>query len=191
MKTINYKIEFFSCWHCGSGLSAGADVDALVIKDKNGIPFIPGKTIKGLLREAVEEILYSGVEDAHSVDELIKESFGLFIDKNNFWKGSMFFTNAELSPSLQSKIQTVQLEKYLYTSIASTAIEENGIAKDFSLRKIQLVVPCELYGTIMNVPDNMEEILAKGLKFIKRVGVNRNRGLGRCSLSVIEKGVNL
>ena len=77
------------------------------------------------------------------------------------------------------------------TSIASTAIEENGIAKDFSLRKIQLVVPCELYGTIMNVPDNMEEILAKGLKFIKRVGVNRNRGLGRCSLSVIEKGVNL
>ena len=43
----------------------------------------------------------------------------------------------------------------------------------------------------MNVPDNMEEILAKGLKFIKRVGVNRNRGLGRCSLSVIEKGVNL
>ena len=191
MKTINYKIEFFSCWHCGSGLSAGADVDALVIKDKNGIPFIPGKTIKGLLREAVEEILYSGVEDAHSVDELIKESFGLFIDKNNFRKGSMFFTNAELSPSLQSKIQTVQLEKYLYTSIASTAIEENGIAKDFSLRKIQLVVPCELYGTIMNVPDNMEEILAKGLKFIKRVGVNRNRGLGRCSLSVIEKGVNL
>ena len=191
MKTINYKIEFFSCWHCGSGLSAGADVDALVIKDKNGIPFIPGKTIKGLLREAVEEILYSGVEDAHSVDELIKESFGLFIDKNNFWKGSMFFTNAELSPSLQSKIQSLQLEKYLYTSIASTAIEENGTAKDFSLRKIQLVVPCELYGTIMNVPDNMEEILAKGLKFIKRVGVNRNRGLGRCSLSVIEKGVNL
>lgn len=191
MKTINYKIEFFSCWHCGSGLSAGADVDALVIKDKNGIPFIPGKTIKGLLREAVEEILYSGVEDAHSVDELIKESFGLFIDKNNFWKGSMFFTNAELSPSLQSKIQSLQLEKYLYTSIASTAIEENGTAKDFSLRKIQLVVPCELYGTIINVPDNMEEILAKGLKFIKRVGVNRNRGLGRCSLSVIEKGVNL
>ncbi len=191
MKTVKYKIEFFSCWHCGSGLSAGADVDALVIKDKNGIPFIPGKTIKGLLREAVEEILYSEVEDAHSVDELIKESFGLFVDKNNFRKGSMFFTNAELSPSLQSKIQTVQLEKYLYTSIASTAIEENGIAKDFSLRKIQLVVPCELYGTIMNVPDNMEEILAKGLKFIKRVGVNRNRGLGRCSLSVIEKGVNL
>ena len=53
---IKYKIEFHTDWHCGSGLAAGADVDALVVKDKNGMPFIPGKTIKGLVREAVEEI---------------------------------------------------------------------------------------------------------------------------------------
>ena len=55
MKDLNIKIEFFSPWHCGSGLSAGADADSLVIKDINGLPFIPGKTIKGLIREAVED----------------------------------------------------------------------------------------------------------------------------------------
>lgn len=55
MKDLTIKIEFFSPWHCGSGLSAGADVDSLVIKDINGLPFIPGKTIKGLIREAVED----------------------------------------------------------------------------------------------------------------------------------------
>lgn len=43
---IKYKIEFFSNWHCGSGLAAGADVDALVVKDCNGLPYVPGKTIK-------------------------------------------------------------------------------------------------------------------------------------------------
>jgi len=53
---IHYKIEFFTDWHCGSGLSSGADLDLLVIKDKDKLPFIPGKTIKGLVREAVEEI---------------------------------------------------------------------------------------------------------------------------------------
>ena len=47
---ITYTIEFFSYWHCGSGLSAGADVDSLVIKDAIGMPFVPGKTIKGLIR---------------------------------------------------------------------------------------------------------------------------------------------
>ena len=46
--TIDYTICFFSPWHCGSGTSAGADVDELVVKDKNGMPYIPGKTLKGL-----------------------------------------------------------------------------------------------------------------------------------------------
>ena len=60
-KRIDYQIEFFSQWHCGSGLSAGADIDLLVIKDKEGMPFIPGKTLKGLIREAVENlVLYKG-----------------------------------------------------------------------------------------------------------------------------------
>ncbi len=49
MKDLTIKIEFFSPWHCGSGPSAGADADSLVIKDINGLPFIPGKTIKGLI----------------------------------------------------------------------------------------------------------------------------------------------
>lgn len=54
MSNIKYTIEFYSQWHCGSGLSAGADVDALVVKDKDYMPYVPGKTIKGLVREAVE-----------------------------------------------------------------------------------------------------------------------------------------
>ena len=56
-KRIDYQIEFFSQWHCGSGLSAGADIALLVIKDKEGMPFIPGKTLKGLIREAVENLV--------------------------------------------------------------------------------------------------------------------------------------
>ena len=51
--TLYYNLTFFTDWHCGSGLAAGADVDTLVVKDKNGLPFVPGKTLKGLIREAV------------------------------------------------------------------------------------------------------------------------------------------
>ena len=40
---IKYKIEFFSNWHCGSGLAAGADVDALVVKDAEGLPYLLGR----------------------------------------------------------------------------------------------------------------------------------------------------
>ncbi|MDD2650440.1 MAG: RAMP superfamily CRISPR-associated protein, partial [Candidatus Cloacimonetes bacterium] len=57
MADFIYQVKFLSDWHCGSGLTSGSDVDALVIKDQNNLPIIPGKTIKGLLREAAETIV--------------------------------------------------------------------------------------------------------------------------------------
>ena len=33
MKNLKYSIQFYTNWHCGSGQAAGADVDALVVKD--------------------------------------------------------------------------------------------------------------------------------------------------------------
>lgn len=75
----------------------------------------------------------------------------------------------------------------MYRSIASTAIDENGIAKEHSLRKIEVVVPCTLYGEIIDVPENMAEEIINAFKYIKRLGQNRNRGLGRCTISM-EKG---
>ncbi len=180
MATLKYKIQFFSDWHCGSGLAAGADVDALAIKDKDGFPIIPGKTIKGLVREAIETI---GSADEHQ----IKNSFGFFEEvKEQMIKGQMFFENAELEKNLKATIKKQQTTKFLYRSISSTAIEESGIAKDNSLRRIEVVVPCELEGSIYDVSDEIHDDLVKALKFIKRMGVNRNRGLGRCKITVID-----
>ena len=52
MKEIKYYLQFVSYWSCGSGLDAGVESDVLPIKDAEGLPFVPGKTIKGVLREA-------------------------------------------------------------------------------------------------------------------------------------------
>lgn len=178
-------MEFFSQWHCGSGLSAGADVDALVIKDKNGLPFIPGKTIKGLVREAVENYLqFTGKSD-----ELFEETFGFFQDSENFSQGQAFFSNATLSKEEQDAIVQEKLQDYIYNKVTSTAIDENGIAEDHSLRAMETVVPCTLHGTIEDVPEDMAEIITKSLGLIKRLGQKRNRGLGRCEFRT-EKGGN-
>ncbi len=182
---IKYKIEFHTDWHCGSGLAAGADVDAVVVKDKCGLPFVPGKTIKGLVREAVEEIRgFKGVE----CDAAFVETFGYFEeDKKEMKRGKAFFTNAELHKTEKDAITANKVERFMYRSIASTAIDENGIAKEHSLRKIEVVVPCILYGEIIDVPENMAEEIINAFKYIKRLGQNRNRGLGRCTISM-EKG---
>ena len=183
MMNIKYTLEFFSDWHCGSGLAAGADVDLLVVKDKDGLPFVPGKTIKGLIREAVEDInQFSGL----SLDEKIKEHFGFFDDKDTNEKGDMFFSNAVLPEDEHNAIVDNNAVKYMFRSIASTAIDENGIAKDHSLRKMEVTIPCTLSGDIYDVPDCLADVIYNALRYIKRLGQNRNRGLGRCKFEQIE-----
>ena len=180
MADIKYTIQFFSFWHCGSGLAAGADVDALVVKDKDGLPIVPGKTMKGLVREAVESIIALKKEDKQS---LIKNAFGYFGDAENTCMGSMFFTNAEIEESERRAIIDNNLQKYMYSSASSTAITSSGIAKEHSLRKVEVVVPCTLEGKIKGVPQDLVTNILDALKYIKRLGVNRNRGLGRCKIN--------
>ena len=175
MKQLRYKLQFHSYWHCGSGLAAGTDVDALVVKDKNGVPYVPGKTIKGLVRQAFEEILqFRGDENELDTNKL----FGYFHDSNEMVKGELFFSNATM------KEIDEDLKKYLYSSLAQTAINEKGTAERHSLRKEQVVIPCQLEGYIDNVDEDEDKLiktLEASLRYIKRLGTNRSRGLGRCS----------
>lgn len=188
---MEYEIRFLSQWHCGSGLAAGADVDSLVVKDKNNLPYVPGKTIKGLVREAAEDILqFRGTDKAKLAD-----LFGNSKDRNNadgnMRTGSLFFSNAELVDK-QAIINTDlsngcnYFSNALYNTISSTAISDKGVAEKNSLRKIQVVVPCILKGRIENVPDEEKSFFKDCLRYIKRLGQSRNRGFGRCVITVKE-----
>lgn len=190
MEKIIYEVEFLSDWHCGSGLSAGADLDALCIKDVNGLPFIPGKTLKGLLREASELIFGENLEfteksfgkentssDNESQNDLCESS-----------QGACYFSNAELSENIQNILNNdIQKKACLYRKVSSTAIEETGTAKEHSLRKMEVVIPLTLYAEISDIPSiEYRDKLLLCLKYIKAIGINRNRGLGRCILKEVK-----
>ena len=72
----------------------------------------------------------------------------------------------------------------LFDVISSTMVDKNGIAVDKSLRDIEVVLPISLKGTIENVDEKFAKELERSLKMIKRMGLNRNRGLGRCEFVV-------
>lgn len=159
---LKYKLTFLDYWHLSSGLSAGAKFDSSVVKDKDSLPYASGKTIKGLIREMVEEF-----EDV------------------NFMHQS-YFSNAIIHKDERDQIVLNNIQDNLYDVIASTKIE-NGIAVDASLREIEVVIPISLYGEIRDIPDNKREVLQKSLQLIKRMGLNRNRGLGRCMFEIVEE----
>ena len=168
---MRYKVTFLDYWHLSSGLSAGAKLDSTVTRDENGLPYIPGKTIKGLIREIAE---------LSNSKEFVTKCFGSSSDI-----GECNFSNAEIEENTKKTIINNSLQNQLFDEIASTKIDENGIAESGSLREIEVVVPICLFGEIKNIPDDYKQEMIKALKKIKRMGLNRNRGLGRCKIEII------
>ncbi len=189
MKDIIYQIEFFDFWHVGSGLTGGSAADAIVNKDKEGFPYIPGKTLKGLLRDAAEQLadFNHSIVNAKFTDEI----FGIKPSKDSETSGGIngkmpcFFTNAYLDQTLASTIIQKSQMADLYAIHASTAIEENGLAKKNTLRHIEVTVPIILYAKILEVPDDKITGFHACLAMVKRMGTSRTRGLGRCQLTII------
>ena len=184
--TLKYKITFHSPWHCGSGLSAGADVDALVIKDKDQLPYIPGKTLKGLIREAVDDyVQFAQIDNEEDVSSIFGNT-DVEVPED-ISKGEAFFTNAELSLEDQKAILARQLQEQLYSVVSSTAIDDDGIALEHTLNRKEVVVPCTLYASIHFLNENQIDLISKAMGMIKQMGVNRNRGLGRCTICEIKE----
>ena len=176
---LKYKIEIFSDWHIGAGLDSATDTNALVLKDENKLPYIPGKTIKGLVKDAVCDLMDIG----KATDDQLRTIFGRMIDSdepNASFSGSAFFSDATLPEGIQDEIYNNQLSDFLYRNIATTAIDKNGVAKDKSLRVTQVTMPLQLVGYINPVDESDQTLLETAFKLIRHLGVNRNRGLGRC-----------
>jgi CRISPR/Cas system CSM-associated protein Csm3 (group 7 of RAMP superfamily) len=182
-KRINYTITFLSDWHAGSGLSSGADADAVVIKDKSNLPYLPGKTIKGLLKDVFED--FKEVQPDLIESNLIKNHFGEYNEKEKKSdKGSLFFSNAELCDTEKREISS-EITEFLYRNIASTQIDEKGVAKNSSLRTMEVCIPVVLHGHIEGIEAKDIPVFVQAFKYLRHIGANRNRGLGHCKIEII------
>jgi CRISPR/Cas system CSM-associated protein Csm3 (group 7 of RAMP superfamily) len=169
---MRYKVQFFDFWHLSSGASAGTALDNVVVKDENGLPYIPGKTIKGLIREMASVLNPSKV----------KRVFG---DEGSAMADT-YFSDATLDEDTKNHlIKNPNLIKHLYDKVTSTKIDEKGLAEDKTLRDTEVVVPLTLSGEI---ECNDEKLIADAMAMIKQMGLNRNRGLGRCLVSEVKDG---
>lgn len=61
--SIAYTLTFKTPFHCGTGLRVGL-IDRTVVRDHDGYLYIPGSTIKGVLREQCERLACLFEDDA-------------------------------------------------------------------------------------------------------------------------------
>lgn len=199
---LNLELNFHSHWHAGTGQSAGAYSDALVLKDKYGLPFLSGKSLKGVLRDAFFEAqrarwLLLPVD----ADDYCEQVFGM---EGGSVQGCIRVSNAQLSNTEQAILRhETDLKKSLFTTIHSTTIDHaTGTAKDGSLRSIEVAIPMQLHATIYlaefasetgfsdeqyeHVKHYFVTNLERAFAFIWSLGANKYKGLGEVSLHVAQ-----
>ncbi|WP_125716173.1 RAMP superfamily CRISPR-associated protein [Pseudoalteromonas rubra] len=208
---MNHQLIFnlHSDWHIGSGEQGGSYADALAIKCPQGLPYIPGKSVKGLLREAFRVAAihhWFDTQDNKELGEhLLHCLFGHEGTQAEFSQGALQLTNATLSAQEQCAIrQQPEFRQHLFRVINSTAIGQYGVAKNGSLRAMEVAVPMTLgaqialnrqhgnYQRLLALLDNEQAIwtsLEKTLVLIQNLGAKRQRGFGEVSVSLTPEGV--
>lgn len=199
-------IELKTGLHIGgskSGLDIGG-LDSPVIKTPNGIPYIPGSSLKGKIRSLLA--LKEGAKDIDSEPETLKKLFGCpnknnDNDKNNDTKQKtrLIFRDALLDTDQFKK--DFENSNLLATEYTEEKYENNidrvkGSASNGGLRSIERVPA----GAVFNFEiildgykgDNIDEnkkILKEGFKLLENdyLGGSGTRGYGHIEITIKEE----
>jgi hypothetical protein len=192
------NIELLDTWHVGTGRSRGQHVDAVVERDACGLPFLPGRTLRGLLRDAAECLLAWG----HARAQVVHALFGELADtegpgpSQRSRPGALRLSDARLPASLAAWLADpaqLPLRQALYLESFQTAIDpKTGVPKAHTLRGIELTMPLSLQAELevfgLNESQTQEALLLldQCLPLVRAVGAHTSRGHGRAQLSFKE-----
>lgn len=194
---LNFDIQ--SYWHIGDGRESGVYADDVVRKNK-GLPFIPGTSIRGLLADAFK--LAETNKWFGKYENIAAVLFGEGGNDGINCQGLLQVTNAAMSGAEIAYFEANPTARgHLYQMLASTAISDKGVAKDKSLRTIEVTVPMQLKCEITinldhpKLPkhaswltEHFETWLEQVLSLLTEIGGSRNRGLGKVCVSIDKQG---
>jgi len=194
MNELKVRLEFLSYWQTGSGEGLRPDLDAVCHRDADGLPFFPGRTFKGLWREAMQ--VAEGY--SHLPKEMTAQLFGTgdYSPRpgTSAWQteSMLYFSDLVLEPEIRRWLcreENKLNRQELFRSVAFTALD-NGVARKGSLRNIEVCIPLTLHGTVsLPKPTKNKEWkdhLRKTAGLIRAAGYRRHCGLGRCQVRVID-----
>ncbi len=187
-RSVEITLKSDLCAGVGKYYAAMIDLDTAI--DEYGIPFIPSKRIKGVLREIASVILGF---DSDKIDRM----FGVPGISSS---GSVRIGDAVVE-DYEAMIDDIRTHNYppalvtsVFCSIRMQSAMENDIAKKGSLRSVRVVnrknpmknEEMKFYADIEFNDGDLNDIidLFKGLR---NIGYHRNRGLGSVICKVIEQ----
>lgn len=175
----------------GRGDGVAGLVDREIEHDKHGFPFLRGKTLKGLLAESAENIVFALKDYPNQPDwRGIKDTLFGKPGQGTKERGSLHIGDATLSAGLRSALQDefnakrLTKEDILYglTGIRrQTAMNEYGAPEHATLRSMRVLLPGVMLEADLHMDDptdNQLSLLTAACLDLRRAGTGRNRGRG-------------
>lgn len=180
---MQITITLLSDLCCGTGEAYGQVVDNEIAVDRWGLPAIPARRLKGLLREEAVRLLPSGLITAGQIGRLFGEPGRL--------EGCLRIDDARLpeADALGARLSQVcsfAEIRAMYTAVRQqTALDTDDIVQENSLRRTRVVTgsdpatgrPLRLIARVW-VEDDLREALALLCRALRHIGQYRSRGLG-------------
>lgn len=211
---VKYCVGFESDYHIGSGLGIAGVVDDTLIKDSKGRPIIPGSTLKGVIRDACEDLVDALNIHAIMCDGTVKDgkkmcgvNHDVSHDGNTCLLCLIF--GSEVIPShfrFQSARRRDAISELVVDAKASPLLRSSsrvethnridprtGTASKNHLFAYELGRRSDPYEAnvfqIRSFVDADQEkdalaLLVGGMRFVMRMGGKRRRGKGRCRFHI-------
>jgi hypothetical protein len=173
VNTLIVTIEFRTPWHAGTGVGAGARADA-VVHTRNGLPVLPNTMLKGLARDRGEVI-----EMAFGAKGLVDTVFG-----STRGDGSWHFGTATVLE------QPADGEPLVHVARHNKHDPDTGRVPDDFYFTLEVARPTVLTAVVepmwpdRAISDVERAFVAASLMAVDRLGARRQRGWGRCQVSV-------
>ena len=182
----------------GNGYAFFGTIDTDVEYDCNGLPFLPGRRLKGVLRENADFLYQTGLlqtGEGNSIEEIFgcsnaQGSYGIQVENGCIkdWHILTEELNELKNEKGLEKILSRERVLALFTSVKAQTRMKDGVADNNSLRFTRVINqysameqredhPLQFTAQI-RYKKNWEENLKRIAKATRNLGMNRNRGLG-------------
>jgi CRISPR/Cas system CSM-associated protein Csm3 (group 7 of RAMP superfamily) len=211
METYLLRITLKSDATFGRGDGVPGLVDAEIEHDVYGLPYLRGKTLKGLLVEECTNILYALHTQPTTVETEFYESAARLFGQPGSRADeptALRVGDARLPEALHRVIQTeveqgrlkpAEVLEALTDIRYQTAVDETGKPETGSLRATRVILRETVFEAELSlapldsntpISDRDRGLLAACVKALRRAGVNRNRGAGRLSATLWQNGAD-
>ena len=207
-ESFRIRLTMESDWHVGSGMGRPGNIDRLIVRDADGLPFVPAKTLRGIWRDACER-LCRGLDNGQ-LGDWSRWVDGLFGSQPALGQKDPTGRHHDPAhPPLESAVQIrsacvpsplrerlIQADRWLREAITfvkpGVKIDRrSGSAQTDFLRFEELArkgtileAECRLMAG-QEMREAASALLIASAKLVERLGGKRRRGPGRCRLEVL------